>query len=177
MSSVQDVRGYSFSSADKLFFDANIWLFIHGPLTHNRRKADIYSRAFIDIKQAGCELYIDSHILSEFINTYARWEQKQSKYNGDTFKAFRNTLDYKVVAKDIANTVTRILKHTKRCCSNFTNIDIESILDVFEKGDSDFNDQLFSEICKNNGFLLLTDDGDFHNEELNVLTANGQLLS
>ena len=39
-----------------------------------------------------------------------------------------------------------------------------------------FNDQVITEICKNNGFTLITNDGDFKTQEISILTANAKLL-
>jgi len=54
---------------------------------------------------------------------------------------------------------------------------IETVLCEFEKGNSDFNDQVLCEICKEKGFTLVTDDPDFSGSGVTILTANSRLLS
>lgn len=49
-------------------------------------------------------------------------------------------------------------------------------MNEYQVGGSDFNDQVIREVCKSNGFKLLTDDGDFDTQGLTVLTANSRLL-
>lgn len=49
-------------------------------------------------------------------------------------------------------------------------------MNEYEKGNSDFNDQIFTEICRNNGWKLVTDDGDFKRCGVPLVTANKTLL-
>jgi len=176
MNDIEDIKSYSFSKDDRFFLDANIWLFVYGPMAYKKQKSQIYSTAIRDIRTTGSLIFIDVLIISEFINTYARWEHKQSASTGNTFKDFRKSADFVAIAKDIAVNVKRIIKQCQRCDSNFATIDIEAVLTEFEKGDLDFNDQMFSEICKDKGLILVTDDKDFKGSGLTVLTANKLLL-
>ena len=52
------LKSYHFQSEDKLFFDANIWLFIYGPQEQkNSRNMGIYSSAFRRILEAQSRIY------------------------------------------------------------------------------------------------------------------------
>ena len=42
---------------------------------------------------------------------------------------------------------------------------------------ADFNDYYYSRFCRNNGYSIVTDDGDFKFEGVEILTANSQLLA
>lgn len=176
MNEIKDISSYSFSKDDQLFLDANIWLSVYGPMAYKRSRALIYSNAIRDIRRASCFVFVDVLIISEFINTYARWEHKQSSSRKKNFKDFRKSSDFAPIAKDITANAKRIIKQCQRCSSNFTGVDIEALLTEFEKGDSDFNDQIFSEICKDKGLVLVTDDADFKGSKLTILTANSSLL-
>ncbi len=177
MNRINDVRLYSFSNDDRLFLDANIWLSVYGPLAYNRRRrARYYSKALRDIRNSDCEVFLDALVLSEFINNMARWEYGQSSPKPSTFKIFRQSSAFKAIAENIVNNVRRIVSQCRRCESNFTGVDIQSLLTEFEKGDSDFNDQMISEICKHKGLTLITDDADFKGSDLTILTANNRLL-
>jgi len=177
MNRINDVRLHSFSNDDRLFLDANIWLSVYGPLTYNRRRTRFYAKALRDIRISGCQVFLDALVLSEFINAFARWEHRQSSPKPPAFKIFRQSSAFKPIAEDIANNVRRIVRQCRRCESNFTGVDIQALLTEFEKGDSDFNDQMISEICKHKGLTLLTDDGDFRGSGLTILTANNRLLT
>jgi len=176
MNDVKDISSYSFSKDDSFFLDANIWLSVYGPMAYKRSRALIYANALRDIQKTGCVIFIDVLILSEFINTYARWEHKQSSLQIEKFKDFRKNKVFVSIAKDIAVNAKRIIKQSQCCDSNFTSIDIEALLAEFEKGNSDFNDQIFSKICKDKRLILVTDDSDFKDSELTILTANSRLL-
>ncbi len=177
MNNTQDIKAHSFSETDKYFLDANIWLYVYGPIAFRNKKSATYSKALFELRNVGCLIFIDVLIVSEFINTYARFEHKQSQRREINFKEFRKTSTFSEISKDITNNTKRIIKQCQRCNLNFVDIDIEGLLSKFEKGDSDFNDQVFSEICKINGYILITDDADFDCEDLNILTANQRLLN
>ena len=172
-----DIRCSSFSQKDRLFLDANIWLFVYGPLAYNPNKSRIYSNALRDIRRVGCQIFLDVVVLSEFINAFARLEYNQASPRPATFKAFRQTAAFKGIAKNIASTARRILKQCKRCDSNFVKADISAILTEYETGNLDFNDLIIAEICKQKALTLLTDDADFKGEDLIILTANNRLLT
>jgi len=49
---------------------------------------------------------------------------------------------------------------------NFLNVD-----------NLDFNDKGILKICQENKFVLLTDDGDYKNSDIDILTCNKQILN
>lgn len=175
-SKVVDIRAYSFQNQDGLFLDANVWLSVYGNTTWARRGALTYSNAFRDIVRAGSTIYIDVLILSEFINTFARLEQKRLAPGTGSFKSFRKSADFKPVASDISQYAQRILRHCHRIGSGFETVDIVAALSDFALGGKDFNDQMIAGICRSRGLKLVTDDSDFGDAGLEILTANPHLL-
>jgi len=175
----QDIRTYTFSDDDRLFFDANIWLYIYGPLLSQQdvKFSSTYARALQKIRNAQSHLFIDALVLSEFINTYARLEYRQRFANTyPTFKRFRKSPDFKSVAQDIANNAKRIVRLCKRC--DLPLLSLMDILDEYAQGTADYNDQLIAEICLANDFILVTHDADFSQlNHLSLLTANQRLLN
>ena len=170
------VKQHNFTSKDKLFLDANIWFYVFGPHRPGDPKAEIYSDVFNCILNAQCQIYIDVLVVSEFINAYANRKWKLTSPHLYSFKVFRNSSDFKPVAQDIAADVKHVLKHCIRIESTFATLGIEDLLNDYATGDFDFNDQVIIEICKNNGFTLITNDSDFKTQEIPVLTANRKLL-
>ena len=69
------------------------------------------------------------------------------------------------------------MKSCTRTGSGFASVDIASLIDEYEKGESDFNDQMLTELCKSRGLTFVTDDGDFKGLGLSLITANKKLLS
>ena len=68
-----------------------------------------------------------------------------------------------------SNAVKRILNAGSSVC-------IDGLMDEYSLGKSDFNDQVLRELCKKKGLTLLTDDSDFRETDIPVLTGNGELL-
>ena len=172
----RSVKRYSFKRHDKLFLDANIWLLLYGPQKPLGNWVKTYSQVFQRILNAGSKIYTDVLVVSEFINSYARIKHKLIAPCIE-FKDFRKSPDFKPVAQDIVFDVKKnILKH---CClieSGFTKVGLDDLLDEYAAGDSDFNDQVITELCRTNGFTLITNDRDFKCQNIMILTANRSLL-
>jgi predicted nucleic acid-binding protein len=166
-----NIGSYTFTQTDELLIDANVWLYIHGPQIPNDQRSTNYSNALTNI--------IDVLILSEFINRYSRLKCTQEKGSSDpaTFKSYRQSSDFKTVAKDIADAVRRIFKHSKCIESGFTSIDVDNLLTDYESKCPDFNDQILAELCKSKSLKLVTHDRDFKDYDITVLTANRNMLS
>jgi predicted nucleic acid-binding protein len=169
----------TFNSDDELFIDTNVWLYLYAPQAPGDWKARVYSRALAKILSAKSRIFIDALILSEFINRYTRLAFNLTKRTGAVieYKDYRNSAEFKPVAREIEATVRRIMKHCQPTDSGFSSCDLDGLLAEFGRGNSDFNDQVMVELCKANGWKLLTHDGDFKDCGLTVLTANKRLLA
>ena len=170
------VRQYNFTSQDKLFLDANIWLYLFGPQQPGAYWVNVYSKVFSDILKAKSQIYTDVLVVSEFINRYARVKWRIVAPQLNTFKDFRDSPDFKPVAKDIAADIKHVLRHCTRIESTFATLDTNDLLNDYATGDFDFNDQVITELCKINGFTLITNDSDFKTQKIPILTANSRLL-
>jgi predicted nucleic acid-binding protein len=125
--------------------------------------------------EAKSRIYIDVLVASEFINTYARLQWRLSA-PGEEFKAFRNSPDFRPVAREIADNVKRVLSHCSRVESGFDALDADDLLDEYAQGGADFNDQVIRNLCRSRSLKLITDDRDFNGQGIAVLTANRRLL-
>ena len=179
-SNIRPIDSYTFTKDDTLLFDTNIWMYIYGPQIPRDPLANVYSDAFKRILLSQSKIFVDVLVLSEFINTYSRYEFNRAfppdkrKIN---FKAYKKTAAYQAVAKAIADESRRILKNCIRTESHFESVDIDKLLDDFESNCPDFNDQIFAELCKAKNLKLITHDGDFAGSGLTILTANPELLA
>jgi predicted nucleic acid-binding protein len=176
---VYRVDSYEFAESDELFMDTNIWFYVYAPQSPDDRRTRAYSKALAKILTVRSRIFIDAMVLSEFINSYSRLAYNLFKPAGSTinFKEYRQSPDFKPIAKDIESSVRRILKHCQRTESGFSDCDIDSLLSKYGEGNSDFNDQLMVELCKSKGFKLITHDRDFKDCGVTVLTANKRLLT
>ena len=176
MKKAKDVHGYDFKSSDQLLLDTNIWLFLYGPQSpKSHPKVDIYSKAFNKIVHAKSHIYIDALILSEFINRYARIKQ-ELMLSKTSFKRFRQSKEFQIIAPDIVADVKRVLQHCSQIECDFEALAMDNLLNEFKTGKFDFNDQVLTALCKKRQLKLVTDDGDFNTQEITVLTANSALL-
>ena len=101
---ISDVEQHVFSGEELLLLDANIWLFVYGPLvsTSIANKCTIYSRIWRDICKVRATIYMTAIILSEFINRYARLEQRQTGNAHINFKTFRKSPAFAPIAAGIS---------------------------------------------------------------------------
>ncbi len=170
---------YHFRATDRLFFDANIWLFLygrqHGPTDSRVR---VYSAALKQILTAHSRIFIDVLVLSEVINRMARfpYNKMPASTRPKDFKTYRSSAAFKPVAKDIADTCRRILRYAARIENEFSSIDVEAVLRNYETGRMDFNDFVLAELCRAKGLAFVTDDGDLRGLPLTILTENPRLL-
>ena len=171
------VNSYHFKADDELLLDTNIWLFLYGPQEPGSAKVEAYSQALARILAAKCRIYIDVLIVSEFINTYARLRWNVMGKPDVNFKQFRRSQDFKPIAQDIPADIKQVLKHCVRIENGFETLPIDELLNEYALGNADFNDQVIATLCRNKGLILITDDGDFRNNEIQVVTANKRLLS
>ena len=172
-----EVRHYNFTAQDNLFLDANIWLYLYGPPKRRSYWRSIYASVFNRILRAKSRIYIDVLVVSEFINAYARLKWRDASSYPNTFKTFRSSSYFKPIAEDIAADVELVLSYCSKVESGFIALPMNDLLADYISGDFDFNDQVITEICKNNGFTLITNDSDFRTQEIPILTANRSLLA
>lgn len=174
-----EISTYAFRPEDELLVDTNVWFSIYGPGKPGDPRAVVYSKALSGMLASNCTIYVEVLILSEYVNRYARLRHTilKSRPGVDAdFKRFRRTADFKLIAADVAGDVRQILKLCERIENDFTAVDIDTLIDEFENGDSDFNDQVLAELCKSRNLKLVTHDADFKDRGLNILTANQHLL-
>ena len=164
-----------------MLLDANIWLLVYGPQKPGDRRVAVYSQALAKILAAKSRIYIDVLIVSEFINSYARLKWRllspSRDFKRSDFKTFRKSNDFKLVAQGIAAYVKHVLQHCTRVENGFESLAIDSLIDEYSVGDSDFNDQILTTLCKRKGLKLVTDDSDFKGQEILVITDNRRLLA
>ena len=180
MADIQDIATYTFTSEARLFFDANIWLLIYGPQGDPQdSRVRTYSLALRKIINGKSRLYIDALVLSEFANRYARIEFDSGTFSTSyaNYKQFRNSVDFKALAPTIALVMRNIVDDCECVDCGLPSIDKSALFERFATGDHDFNDLLLTELCTTNDLTLVTDDRDFRDASISVLTSNRSLLS
>ena len=173
-----DLSSYSFSSNEQVLVDTNVWLYLFpapGNPPHNF--AEQYSTAFANLVSAQAQPVLDPMVLSEYLNRYIRieWEGNyKSKY--PKFKDFRNSPDFSSVASAAETFAKKILSFCQIHSIPANELDLNQALADFSVGGEDFNDALLVDICKKRNLKLMTNDGDFQDGGIEILTTNSRLL-
>ncbi len=174
--SAQRVNSFQFEKEQQLFFDTNIWIFIYG--AHNTpgdQRVKTYSRALKRAKNAGATIFIDGVVVGELINRGVRDDyafHHPPQPGRMNFKTYRQTPEYAASARAVASSVRAILRQCQLVESVFASCDIETELSGFESGQTDWSDQMIVALCHEHNLILMTDDGDFGESGLIILTRN-----
>lgn len=156
---------YSITKDDRVFLDTNILIFLFSPFNMSKdyeHQKEKYSEIFALLVKNKSTLYINSLVISEFINKNLRLDfNKNFNKSGDKdFKDdYRGSEPYKKTLKSIITELKKILKFT-----NKLNDDIEQ-LDILKEYTSDlnldFNDVIIADTVIKHELKILTDDKDF----------------
>jgi predicted nucleic acid-binding protein len=162
----------------QIFFDANILLYIFWPTGSGWTKP--YSTIFNRLLKQKNEMAVDFIVISEVVNRAVRIEYEKHLQTNNTpkenlpFKKYRDSQDGQEALNDVYEIVKKnIVSKFSIAGKAFTKSDIENFLHI----DSlDFSDKGIAAICKEHGFVLLTNDKDFADSDLEILTSNPGLL-
>lgn len=173
-----DLNGYSFTSGERVLFDANIWLYLFPPPGNpSQHYATRYSKSVQDLLTAKAVPVITPIVLSEYLNRYCRIEWEGYYITSyPKFKGFRQSPDFLQIAQPAKKFAAKILSLSSVCQVDATTTCLEQALDDFSSGGIDFNDALLVDLCKKQNLKLLTNDGDFLKGGIEVLTSNPSLL-
>ena len=161
-----------------IILDANIWLYLYCPLGgYNERMVSAYSRCYANLLKSANVIFTDVIVLSEVVNRYLRlafeqYKREENKVNIDYKRDYRVTDNCRNALSEIRGVIkNRILARSDICNPQYTK---ESLLNMIDElsPELDFNDQHIIKICNDNGFYLLTHDGDFRNAPVNIVSAN-----
>lgn len=157
-----------------IFIDTNILIFLLCPIgDYQIKKNAIYSRFISNIKNRA-KFVISNTILSEFINTSTRLSYNQYiKTNELKYKDYRKTVDYQDLLLILKSNLDKILK-ISTCIEEKVDqaVALKIVDDFYKDKDCDYNDLVIENICVNENVYILTDDGDFKNRDLNIISAN-----
>ena len=166
----------------KVFFDANVLIYIFWPLGFGNTKywEECYTSAFGKLIRQKNELLVDFIVISEIVNRAIRLEYdkyliaKNLSKSNLSFKKYRNSADGETALTDIYLMIeTDILNRFTVVGKSFTKPDIQSFLTV----DSlDFSDKAILSTCQENACILLTNDVDYKTSAIDILTSNPSIL-
>ena len=176
-----DISVHRFTAKDKLFLDANVWLYCYVPLKPGGYWERKYSAAICSMLNARCIIAVDNLVLAEFANRSAHIKYELAREDDlslpDTFRKFCASPHFAVVAASVAAEVATVLRNSKPIDVPFSGFDTARLVIDFESGKRDFGDLLIAELCRRQGLTLVTNDAGFTEPDIHILTANRRLLS
>lgn len=167
------LQDYTQINGRSVFLDANVLIYLFWPTGQHYFEQN-YARVFSQLLKQGNDLFIDFLVISEVVNRILRIEHQKNNPT-QKFKDFRNSNE----GKDALNDIYIILKNDILSRFNivgktYNRKDIENCLMVDEL---DFVDKATAILCKENSFVLLTNDKDFKGSDLDIITGNPHILN
>lgn len=162
----------------KILFDANIWIYIFCEIgEYNKFFVNTYSKAFYILLKSKNTIFTDLTILSEFINRYLKiscsnYVKRENLPSIDYKRDYRITEDYKEAWATVCDIVRKkILSKSYIINTKYDQTSMARLLqeDQFE---TDFNDNHIVNLCQVENMFLMTNDADFKDTNLNVITEN-----
>lgn len=170
---VSQLQEYSF------FVDANVLIYLFWP-TGSTHWEDRYARVFRALLRQGNPLFVDFLVISEVVNRAIKAEYEKFLIQNNIaksqlkYKDYRNSSDGKDALRDIYTIVrNNILDRFNVVGKYFEKQDIDHFL---VNDELDFVDKAIVKICKENSLVILTNDKDFKNTDLDILTGNPVIL-
>lgn len=152
------------------FFDTNVLMYLYYSQGSGWLEAK-YTKLFSSILTAKLQIVIDSNVISEFINAAIRLEYKKTA-STITYKDYRNSENGQNKIQDIYNIMMTMLATFEVVDNVVDKLKIQSLLVV----DSlDFNDKLIENLCARNNYVLITNDIDYKNSKVDILSLNKKM--
>lgn len=165
---------FHFSKEHKLLADANFWIFNYSPYCVGESRIAEYSTTLKNILNAKSKLYTNLIIINEVINRLIEDSRKSYiNISGEiTKKEYRKCSSYTMAHEYLNAIINNILKQCVYCDTTTIDINYAYIIKQQLLYHADINDIIISKICKTHDLMLITDDLDFSNLNVNVLSAN-----
>lgn len=163
-----------------IFFDANVLIYLFWP-TGSYRWESSYSAAFSALLKQQNKLFVDFLVISEIINRAHRIEYEKYLANQGltkrdfSYKDFRDCAEGETALSEIFLIIDDyILPRFSIVGKIITKEDIQSFLTI---DILDFVDKAILSICRENEFILCTNDRDYRSAEVDILTSNPAILN
>lgn len=178
MAKFEDMTSYHFMPTDDILVDTNIWLRLFGPETSN---PEGYDYPFFNMLDVGARLFINSAIVSEFLNTslrssyHAKLKELHFTSKEYDYKThYRPTDDFKERYKTVMGILQEdILKNAKLLPTSKKAFE-KSIVECRQDSHRDFidfNDEIIIHDALENNLKILTADKDYQHFSGNGLTV------
>jgi predicted nucleic acid-binding protein len=157
-----------------VFVDANVLIYLNWSAPGSEQNEIQYSTVYQELITQKNKLFVDFLVISEVVNRILRIEH-QRKIPEQNFKQFRDSENGQSALSDIYKVIENsILEDFNIIGKSFSENDIKGFLCV---DNLDFMDKGILKICQENNFVLLTNDKDYKNSDIDILTCNKNILN
>jgi predicted nucleic acid-binding protein len=158
-----------------IMVDTNVLIYTFWYQKNTRKWMDYYAKMVNKMLAQGCHLVVNSHVISEVINSVLRddWDllmRRHPELPYDTFKKFRDSIDGQEALNEIHWIIENdIFPRIKVVDKSFTK---DELIQLFVVNRLDFVDKLIVLTCTEKDYVLLTNDGDFRDSDVDILSNN-----
>ncbi|WP_155299257.1 type II toxin-antitoxin system VapC family toxin [Deinococcus kurensis] len=152
-----------------VLIDTGVWMHAAGPQSNPEdRRPKIYSNLLSEIIEFETKIFITEIIYSEIFNfliTYFKGHYNKSISN----KKYKSTDHYAYHLESIYAYLDSISQ-----TPGLENISLADPSKCLQRLSSklDFNDSVYVHLCMQGGLTMITDDRDFEDQPINIITAN-----
>lgn len=162
---IEDISTKDSILRSKLYFDANVWLYLYCP-SHMQSYASIeYSKFYKKALDAGADILIAYPTISEFIHRFIQNQFAISKLEagneGRKFKDWRATNEFDEAISDLSDIIATCI--TGRCSGldfALSDFSVDKTLSEMSKLKVDFTDLIVASLCDKIGATLVSSDKD-----------------
>ncbi|MEW2914207.1 type II toxin-antitoxin system VapC family toxin [Leisingera sp. JC11] len=177
MTTIFDVNAGCPFENRSIILDTNVWIFINGfdPRPEVRPYSNFYSEA---LKKQN-EFVVTDQVLSEYFNLACRMEYRLSHPKDQAmrdFKKVRKTADFLDRMESVRDTCLNMVEENKFICTSVSEDHYCKRIEEAAEGLMDLTDISIRESCHSLNGVLVTDDGDYADCGLAVVTGNKWLL-
>ena len=159
-----------------IFFDANVIMYIYFATSSMKNWPATYSTIFTRLLTNRNRLFVDYNVLSEVVNRELRMNHSSfvAAHGPQDYKLWRNSADGRSAETRTYAIIKSLLGSTFRLDGK--KYDLGDITEMLIPSNQDFTDKAIVNLCRERGFVLLTNDRDFSGTELEILSANRSLV-
>lgn len=166
----KDLNTYTLNTGESFIVDTNVWIYLFSPFSTNNFG---YQNFLLEAQTKKCKLFINSQIISEYINVICRtaYEEyvRSNRLNKSSFKYkrdYQQTADfydnYQLACESVKND---LLKYSKILPIKLWHIR-KSLNDYHQM--KDYNDLLYTKMTKGK-IKIVSHDKDFGNHPEDII--------
>lgn len=185
MSQITDASNLVLANS-RVFLDTNIWILINGYSSSvSQWRVDQYSSAYKRLLGNENAVILNDVVIGEFFNRCAKIEYETAMNelreigvnDLPSFKKYRRSSDFSETLKTIRDTCLNMIDDCEFISTCKDHYNISNVLNGCLDEKIDFSDLMLISFCRAENLAIMTDDIDYANCGLSLITANKKLLA